>query len=391
MSFPSSSELNKRLENEIKKIVNAGILKPGYIEDSQFGSFYRLLANYFDNPGDGLYTLSIAYPHLSASLQSQVKTFLKNTYYPKYFDPQLRYRIGWTDGVQRDSILMPPEILEDFKDFPDDYDWKLDESLSWTYNLRYRANPNIFYAMWKYAAHVAPEDTQKIYQRAKAILTEGSCEWHDCIKVPPVADDARLIERPFETNAYIAGHQGFLKLQELAGQASNDDQLRRRVTDELNRLITLRVDNFSKDTPYTSWSYGYGRNFINISRNFMFLTPELADQLRSNKLPQIQEALDEYNTVGAYWFVSRFKAAAAESGQQNLYDYPSLFAAKAWILREPGEQLYKYLDTPAFETGDYFYIQNLVAVIEAPRIESGGSLLSQNQQTADRSCRWQSH
>jgi hypothetical protein len=64
--------------------------------------------------------------------------------------------------------------------------------------------------------------------------------------------------------------------------------------------------------------------------------------------------------------VSKFNAAVAESGFQNLYDYPSNFQARAWILKQPREELYKYLDVPAFERGDLFYIQNLVAIIEAP-------------------------
>jgi hypothetical protein len=363
---PSDTELKSRLEKEVQKIINAGILKPGYTDDSQFGSSYYLLDNYFDNPGDGLYTLSIAYPYLSTSLKNQVKSYLKDTYYPRYFDPLLHFRIGWRDGMQRDSIPMPPEIAADFQNLPDDYDWSLDGSLSWFYSLYIYANPNNLYAMWKYAAIVAPEDTQRIYQRAKEILTTGRCENTDCTHVPPPADDARLIQRPFELNAYIAGYQGFLKLQELAGQQIQDSQLRDSVTSELNRLNALRKNNFSKDTPYTTWNYGYGRNFINISRNFIFLTPELADYMRQNILSRVQTTLTEYNTIAPYWFVSRFNAAAAESGFQNLYDYPSLFAAKAWILKEPREQLYKYLDTPAFEIGDLFYIQNLIAAIEAP-------------------------
>ena len=42
-----------------------------------------------------------------------------------------------------------------------------------------------------------------------------------------------------------------------------------------------------------------------------------------------------------------------------------MFSAKAMILREPREELIKYLDVPAFARGDLFYIQNLVAAIEA--------------------------
>ncbi len=51
---------------------------------------------------------------------------------------------------------------------------------------------------------------------------------------------------------------------------------------------------------------------------------------------------------------------------ENLYDYNAMFQAYAYIMKMPYDQLTKYLDVPAFETGDLFYIQNLIAALEAP-------------------------
>jgi hypothetical protein len=45
-----------------------------------------------------------------------------------------------------------------------------------------------------------------------------------------------------------------------------------------------------------------------------------------------------------------------------------MFQAKAWILKEPRDELVKYLDVPGFPRGDLFYIQNLVAAIEADAV-----------------------
>jgi len=39
---------------------------------------------------------------------------------------------------------------------------------------------------------------------------------------------------------------------------------------------------------------------------------------------------------------------------------------KAWILKQPREELVKCLDVPGFALGDCFYIHNLVSAIEAP-------------------------
>jgi outer membrane protein assembly factor BamB len=368
---PSTTELTTRLETEISKIVNAGLLKPGYYDDSQFGFNYYLLDNYFDNPADTLYTLSIAYPYLSTSLQTQVKNYITNSstgIYTLYFKNGFTNRIGWNRGVQRDSVTLPSEVATDMQssDLADNYNWKLDETLSWNYALYIHANPNNFYALYKYAQNVAPENVQSIYQLAVNELTTGDCLSTDCTVVPPSATDSALIQKPYELNAYLAGYVGFLKLQELAGKTTQDSSLRTKMTNEYNRLLALRLNNFSKDTPFTTVNNGYGKNMINISRNFIWLTPEVATQLRSSKLSAVQQALTEYNTVGPYWFVSRFNAANAESGFQNLYDYPSLFAAKAWILQDSRAEMSKWLDAPAFQIGDLFYIQNLVATIQAP-------------------------
>ena len=43
-----------------------------------------------------------------------------------------------------------------------------------------------------------------------------------------------------------------------------------------------------------------------------------------------------------------------------------MLQAKAWILDETQAELYQYIDAPAFERGDLFYIQNLVAILSAP-------------------------
>jgi hypothetical protein len=97
----------------------------------------------------------------------------------------------------------------------------------------------------------------------------------------------------------------------------------------------------------------------------MLLVPELGDYLNQNALAKVQEAVDEYNFTAPYWFVSRYNAVVNEGVMQHLYDYPAVFQAKAYILKESRQELTKYLDVPAFERGDLFYIQNLIAAIEA--------------------------
>jgi hypothetical protein len=80
----------------------------------------------------------------------------------------------------------------------------------------------------------------------------------------------------------------------------------------------------------------------------------------------VKEAIDEYDYVVPCWFVSKYDSSFEEGMLHHLYDYSALFQAKAYVLKEPREELVKYLDVPAFSRGDLFYIQNLIAAIEAP-------------------------
>ena len=348
---PSLDDLKTRLEDQVSKIVAAGHLRPGYYNAGQFNESYPELVDYFDNPGDTIYTLSNAYPYLSPDLQLQTKTYLKSEF-QAYFDPVMYSHIGWADGVGREAMPLPPEVQNDLPNHPKN---------TWAgYGCSCQYPQQNLYAMWKYAL-IFPGDAARIYELAKSKLE---------VPVPSVSHGGIPInvwfaQSPFEVNAYIAGYVGFLKLQEMAGKTSDDSQLRLAVTNELNRLLQYRANTFSKDTYYTGVNL-YQRRTLNVARNFMILVPELGDYLHDNALAKVQAAINEYNDVGAYWFVSRYNASIGESAMQNLYDYPAMFQAKAYILKEPRDQLTKYLDAPAFERGDLFYIQNLIASIEAP-------------------------
>jgi hypothetical protein len=80
----------------------------------------------------------------------------------------------------------------------------------------------------------------------------------------------------------------------------------------------------------------------------------------------MQEAINEYEYIAPYWFVTRYESIINEGVMSPLYNYSALFQAKAYILNESRDELTKYLDTPAFVVGDLFYIQNLVISITAP-------------------------
>ena len=339
----SYSTLQAMLEEEIEKMIVSGQLRPGYYNNGGFSN-YREFTNYYENPGDTLYTLSMAYPHLSVGLQSDVRTYLQE-HFSKFFNPVMYSRIGWADGAPREAMPLPPEVETSLSNFPP---MESSTRFSWFYPQ------HNFYAMWKYAL-IVPGQASQIYSLAKSKLQ---------VPVPSMADAEYFRFRPFELNAYIAGYFGFLELQEMAGATQTDAALRTTVTNELNRLLAMRVNNFEKDTPWGDDRYH--KKVFNIAQNFLMLVPELGDHLHATILPEVQEALNEYDYIAPYWFVSRYESMINEGVMSPLYNSPALFQAKAYALKQNRDELSKYLDAPAFSVGDLFYIQNIVAALDAP-------------------------
>ena len=338
----TEAELINRLEGEVQKMLDAGHLRPGYYNVTPF--LARGLDTYFDNPGETLHTLTRAYPHLSSQLQDQVRDYLQEEF-NRYFDPEMYARIGWADGAPRESIALPPEVEADLFNYGPSV--RAPHGFIWTYP-QYN-----FYAMWKYA-EIFPEEAAHVYELAKDKLQ---------VPVPNAPTGDYFLQQPYELNGWIAGYIGFLELQELAGMSAQDGRLRANVNDELNRLMQLRVNTFSKD------SYWYDDRFykkqLDISSNFLFLVPELGGYMNQQIASEVEEAVAEYEYIAPYWFVSRYEAAIGEGVNSPAYHYYGLFQAKAYILQESQAELSKYVDVPGFRRGDLFYIQNLVAAIEA--------------------------
>ncbi len=333
----SDDQLRAMLAAQVQQMIDAGHLQPGYNVEGLINSRARdcadLLGDYFHHPGDTLLTLSLALPHLPQNLQQQVKDYMQAEFsaYPPY-----RYNhIGWRNGEPREYTARPPEFESDRASYGPQEE---------VYNFPgWRFAPHAFYALWKYA-EVFPNEARNIFNAARDEL-------------PSVPGDNALREMPHMQNAFIAGYTGYLELQKLAGENPSSN-----VQSELNRLKNFRVSNFTIEVDEEPRSYCRS---LNVSRNFLYMVPELADHLRANAGPQVQAALSEYERIAPYWFVTRAPVAFGEGATAHLYDAFSLFQARALILGNSRQELLKYLDVPAFKVGDLFYIQKLIMILEA--------------------------
>lgn len=346
---PTLDQLKARLAQEVQKMVTAGHLRPGYVNSGQLvydGSYncgynnQYSIGDYWSNPSETLYTLLRARPLLSDPLKTAVDNYIKSEFaaYPPY---QITH-IGWKDGAAREAFIDPPEVVEGRKTY-----LPLTEEAGfagWSYN------PFGFYAMWKYAAAFLNQtEAQNLFNASKGRL-----------RYPPPAD-SYLEANPQVFNAYIAGYWGYLELQNLAYGVRDAGILSQR-----DRLLSLRASTFSKDLPDTqpTKEINYCRG-LNLTRNFFYLVPEVGQYLHDHSLSQVQQALTEYNQIAPFWFVASFDAVYGEGVKSPLYNYHSLFQAKALVLQEPLDELAKYVDVPGVAVGDLFYIDNLISAIQA--------------------------
>ncbi len=372
----TTSDLQTKLGTEIQKIISAGHLRPGFMDsgilagdmdDHHDGNILpgNQLEQYFTAPGQTLATLASAMPYLSASLQSQLKTYLQTeeTNYPV----ETITDIGWRNGAKR-------EIYDDTSEITAYLTWS--DSVNYptaTTPRNYYRNynnlavipvnnsnvllPDAFYGAWKYA--VAEGFTAA---QAKALFDKMSGK----LPVAGTNNDmtnANLITYPYILNEYIDGYRGYVELEKLSGYTTDISQSSKYA--EYTRLVNLRINNFSEASNFgTGWDYNHA---MNVSRNFMYMTPELAAILRTNKLSAVQTAINDYQVLEPYWFVSKYDRTYGEAVFQPLYDHAALFQAMAYVLQQPQSTLVKYLDEPAFYQGDLFYIQNLVAALQAPQ------------------------
>lgn len=343
--------LKARLSEEIQKMLEAGHLRPGYASHGHFDLPAQHqcgddLVDYFHHPSDTLVTMVQALPHLPERMQPQVRAYLQSEFaaYPPY-----EYNhIGWREGAAREIFDLPPEVSEALVNLPPEpgiagFVWAI--------------NPYSLYGLWQYA------ETMHDPQLAQELLVNAQQSKTLMGSFRTVPDNEVLAQMPMVHNAYIAGYLGYLALERLAGQPESSP-----VRQELERLLQLRVSQFSKDSAYatafTREDGAYCRT-MNVASNFMFLVPELAEYMRDNALAKVQGALDEYEQIAPYWFVTFAEEGFGENAITPLYDSQALFLAKAWILGADGTELEQYLDVPAFARGDLFYIQKLVATINA--------------------------
>ncbi len=344
----SEAALRERLVAEVGKILDQGHLQAGFAKIGliDFLAVNRLgqhLLHYWHNPADIHVTLLRAMPHLPPEMQEKVRQYLRDEY--AAFPPYKYVHIGFKDGAPREPFAYPPSTPRIFEH---DFGPLTDSPFGgWS------KPPHNVYAMWKYA-QAGLADPATVFEQAAGVI--GS-----------TPSDGYLQAFPHVHNAYIAGYIGYVELAKMAGRPYATQE------QELNRLLRLRAQTFRWDVQADTGAPQSDQYFYTLitAWNFMFLVPELADYLRQNALAKVQDAIDRYTRMAPYWMAGHNEEVQHENGLTPLLQTHALFQAQAQILHASRDQLAKVLDTPMVPAGDLFYIQNLIATLEAPSTPSG--------------------
>ncbi len=271
--------------------------------------------------------------------------------------------VGWRDRRERHNYLIPDDVAVEYRSGRTEeffhnkaraVNFEFRQHGGWQSKGIWGRNPYMIYGLQKIVSHFGLDARQ--YLRAIR-------ERHLLDRIP--GKDV-LIENPYAINAWLAGYAGLLKLYD----AVPDELAPVELLDQFDHLKLLRRDSFRFGSPYSATSQifngtSYYGNTMNVASNFVYMTPEVVDDTYRFIKTTVKQTIDEIEEVAPHWFITFAAEGLGENAIVPLWDSYAVFMAKAWVLGNTGPELEKYLDVPGFPRGDLFYIDKLVATIEA--------------------------
>lgn len=343
----SSTTLQARLVTELQKMLDAeglrsGLGKFGNLEIHTSTIYDDNMMDYWHNPADTILVLVRALPFLSGAFLTSVRAYLQSEF--ARLPPYTYVHSGFTTGAARDNFIMPPFQTQIFT--------KTHASQTTTSFTGWSFPPHNVYAVWKYAQAGLGDPATLFAAVAGTIGTTPT--------------DAYLAGQPHVHNAYIAGLQGYVNLCALASGSCASQ------TTELNRLKALRLTNWTRTpvpTVGNAIAMDYYATMIH-SWNFMYMVPELAAHLLSNIGATVLADLAHSTAIAPLWMYAMNEETQGENGVMPYQQTHALFQAHAWFLQNTQAELVKVLDSPQYPRGDLYYIDNLLATLEAEADET---------------------
>ncbi len=340
--LPVTQDVQAELEAKVTEMVNLGHLAP----TMYFIGLGGAPAIFYATPSETIYTLSAAYPYLSAALQAKVKTYLDSEIasYPPldgYYPPNAGKVSDWK-GERREYFV--PNLNQSFNFWPSRDNFK---NVSLVYSIwLYSNNTN----NWSYAT--------SNYDSLKSLYTAAK-------------SDGKVTSYP-----ELAGIIGFARIAKQLNKTSDyNDALTFARTGftaakDFNAFLATAKQNFpngiSPAHGYTTPPFLFQRNVKDTSILSVIATHfnrDIGRFLKDNAKSATTTYVEEVARNIKPWWVS----GAGMTHGENSYITPEIawtaFMIHAYAMGESAQQLKSYLDAPD-RKGDLLYIQKLVAVIE---------------------------
>lgn len=336
-------DLVARLETEVQAIVNAGHLAPFYLERG-FTTRYGVPGDsshpqdglvrfsptgnvYWFDPGELVYTLSLAYPYLSSGLKNQVRSYLQNemSHYPPL-----------------QPLPWPP-------------DWVIEGTRRELYSVAIRPNVwpppapplSTLYALWAYADATGDwAYLQNRWSQIKSLFDSKKSQ--------------------VDSYAAISGAIGYARIAAHLGHTAEAQEGQ-------NVAVSAMVagQNFAAFRQTANARYPDPRNLTTGLRAPVFfgLVPEVGHFLRDTiggTVTSYLGTLTDYYDGEYLWYLTRL-GLQVEQGESSFHGPElawSVFLARAYAQETERSELLRYLDRP-WGLGDVYYLQKLAATIEA--------------------------
>jgi uncharacterized repeat protein (TIGR01451 family) len=345
-----------RLEEEIQAIVNAGHMAPFFVErgfttgygipgdsshpEDGLVSFIRGNVYWF-SPGELIYTLSMAYPYLSAGLRSRVRSYLQdemNRYPPLEPLPHPGQSTWLVDGVRRETYSMTAKI-----------------------NVWPPPAPPLstLYALWAYADATGDWDYLESHWSQIKALFNGK-------------------KGNVDSYAAISGAIGYARIAAHLGHPAEAQE-----GENVAVAAMIAGQDFATflETANTRYPDPRGRTTGLRAPVFFGLVPEVGHYLRDtngDSATAYLDALTDYYDGQYLWYLTRL-GLQREPGESSFHGPElawSVFLAKAYVQDTDRTVLWRCLDRP-WGLGDLYYLQKLVAAIEANAEPNFGSSVKQ--------------
>lgn len=321
------------LNQEISAIVTKGALAP-------------LVMHYADQPGEGyaiyhergriITTLAMAYPYVSATLQTQIKTYVQSMLASGGAEA------FWSSTFKKHNEGVQRRLHGYVESMPEDRMFKNVSAL------------HVIYGLWLYGDRTG--DWTTIQNNWGSIKT--------------------FYQNNKNSNILYSSLSGFIAMARLARQF-NDSTTQSTVLSDINTQFNAGLNPATIETRQkaTSYSYFYSeRNawaFPGQPWMYLNISPEVARYINDNAaikndyLNRLQSFQGKYSP----WWLYQLPVFNRWTGDEGIGTTPELFGlsytAERWVKKTPATTLDTYIRSIPTGIGDSFWVESLVWTLEA--------------------------